>query len=328
LQTNTAVLLRTAVIFLMFTSFFGCLLLKIIAVGLYSEFLMRYKMKIFTKTREVKEFKAAVTAGPLGFVPTMGALHNGHLSLVKEAKKRCRYVGVSIFVNPTQFNDPSDLERYPRTPDDDIRLLSSVLEENDFVFMPSVSEMYPTPDNRVFHFGNIEKVMEGPNRPGHFNGVAQVVSTLLNIVKPDMAFFGLKDFQQVAVIKDMVRQLKLNVEIVPCPIIREADGLAMSSRNRLLLPEHRKVAGEIYKTLVHASAMAPYSEITDIKKYVTEHIDSLGGFKTEYFEIVDSESLTPLMHKKDIVKDKKYFGCIALHAGAVRLIDNIELKFS
>jgi pantoate--beta-alanine ligase len=284
-------------------------------------------MKVFTTIREVNEFKLSVKEGPLGFVPTMGALHNGHLSLVKEAKKRCGYIGVSIFVNPTQFNDISDLERYPRTPDEDIALLSQLMGENDFIFMPSVSEMYPEKDNRIFHFGNLEKVMEGPNRPGHFNGVAQVVSRLFEITGPDMAFFGQKDFQQVAIIRDMVRQLKLPVEIVACPIIRESDGLAMSSRNRLLLPEHRQIAGEIYKTLLQASYMADKKEIDEIKSYVVNKINSLSDFKTEYFEIVESVSLTIVNSKKDLQEGCSYFGCIALYAGAIRLIDNIELKF-
>jgi pantoate--beta-alanine ligase len=284
-------------------------------------------MKIFTRINEVKDFKLSVINGTLGFVPTMGALHNGHLSLVKEAKRKCDFVAVSIFVNPTQFNDSSDLAKYPRTPQEDITLLSSLLGENDFVFIPSVSEIYPVEDKRVFHFGNIEKVMEGPNRPGHFNGVAQVVSTLFEIIKPEMAFFGQKDFQQVAVITDLVKQLHMPVQIIPCPIIREPDGLAMSSRNRLLLPEHRKVAGEVYKTLLHASEMAKEKEIGEIKSYVVNRINSIAGFKTEYFEIVESMSLTPLNSKKDILAACSYYGCVALYAGKVRLIDNIELKF-
>lgn len=289
--------------------------------------LNRFVMKVFTTIREVKDFKRSVKEGHLGFVPTMGALHNGHLSLVKEAKKRSGFVGVSIFVNPTQFNDSSDLERYPRTPDEDLALLLTLMGENDFVFMPSVSEMYPVKDERIFHFGNLENVMEGPSRPGHFNGVAQVVSRLFEIVEPDMAFFGQKDFQQVAIISDMVRQLNLPVKVIPCPIIREPDGLAMSSRNRLLLPEHRKNAAEIYKALIHASEIAKEKEINEIKAYVIEKINSINGFKTEYFEIVESVSLTPLNSKKDLQKGCSYFGCVALYAGSIRLIDNIELKF-
>ena len=283
-------------------------------------------MKVFTTIKEIADFRSSEINGSLGFVPTMGALHQGHLSLVNEAKKLCRHVAVSIFVNPTQFNDPADLNNYPRTPDEDIALLSTILGDNDFVFLPSVKEIYPVEDKRIFHFGNIEKVMEGPNRPGHFNGVAQVVSTLFEIVNPDYAFFGQKDFQQVAVIKELVKQLYSPVKIISCPIIRESDGLAMSSRNRRLLPEHRKRAGDIYKALLHAAEMAASGDITAIKKYVTEKINAIPGFKVEYFEIVESLTLTPVNNIKDIRPDCQYFGCIALYAGKIRLIDNIELR--
>jgi pantoate--beta-alanine ligase len=284
-------------------------------------------MKVFTKVNEIRDFKLYARIDSLGFVPTMGALHEGHLSLVKEANSRCECVAVSIFVNPTQFNDPNDLVKYPRTPEEDISLLSTVMGENDFVFMPSVSEVYPVEDKRVFHFGSIEKVMEGPNRPGHFNGVAQVVSTLFEMVRPDMAFFGQKDFQQIAVIKDLVRQLKMPVEIISCPIIREADGLAMSSRNRRLLPEHRKVAGEIYKTLLQSCEMTKEKNISDLKSWVINRINSISGFRIEYFEIVESLTLTPVNNKKELKPGCSYYGCIALYAGEIRLIDNIELKF-
>jgi len=264
--------------------------------------------------------------GSLGFVPTMGALHQGHLSLVTEAKKQCRHVAVSIFVNPTQFNDLSDLANYPRTQEEDLSLLATLLGDNDFVFLPAVKEIYPVEDKRVFHFGNIEQVMEGPNRPGHFNGVAQVVSTLFEIVKPDFAFFGQKDFQQVAIIKELVKQLHLPVKIIPCPIIREPDGLAMSSRNRRLLPEHRRDAGKVYKTLLHAAEMSASKDIREIKKYVTETINTIPGFRIEYFEIVESLTLVSVNNKNEIQPGCRYFGCIALYAGEIRLIDNIELK--
>ena len=185
---------------------------------------------------KVEELK---TAGKtIGFVPTMGALHEGHLSLVRIASGHCDVVVVSVFVNPTQFNDPKDLERYPRDLQKDAKLLSETRCE--LIFAPTVQDIYPEPDTRVFDFGLIDKVMEGKYRPGHFNGVAQVVSRLFDIVKPHKAFFGEKDFQQLAVIREMVRQLKLEVEIVACPIVREADGLAMSSRN-LLLNESREI---------------------------------------------------------------------------------------
>jgi pantoate--beta-alanine ligase len=283
-------------------------------------------MKVFTTIKEVADFKSYELNGSLGFVPTMGALHKGHLSLVNEAKKRCHHVAVSIFVNPTQFNDPSDLTNYPRTPEEDLSLLSTVLGNEDFVFLPTVKEIYPFEDKRVFHFGNIEQVMEGPNRPGHFNGVAQVVSTLFEIINPDFAFFGQKDFQQIAVIRDLVKQLYSPVKIISCPIIRETDGLAMSSRNRRLLPEHRENAGEIYKTLLQAAEIAPSKDIEKIKTLVTERINSIPGFNVEYFEIVESLTLTPVNSSKDILPGCQYFGCIALYAGKIRLIDNIELR--
>ncbi len=283
-------------------------------------------MKVITTRKDVSDFRETAVSGSLGFVPTMGALHQGHISLVKAAKDACRHVAVSIFVNPTQFNDPSDLQKYPRTPEEDLNLLGTILSDNDFVFMPEVKEIYPGEDTRIFDFGSIDKVMEGPNRPGHFNGVAQVVSTLFDIVMPDMAFFGQKDFQQVAIIREMVRQMNLPVEIVACPIIREDDGLAMSSRNRRLLPQHRAIAGEIYKNLLRASEMAPTESIDSIKNSVIDGINSLPGFRTEYFEIVDSLTLTPVSNREQLMPEKSYFGCIALYAGEVRLIDNIELK--
>jgi len=283
-------------------------------------------MKVFNTINEIAAFRETGIMGSLGFVPTMGALHKGHLSLVRAAKEKCDHVAVSIFVNPTQFNDPADLIKYPRTPEEDIKLLATLLGDNDYVFMPEVKEIYPAEDKRVFNFGSIEKVMEGPNRPGHFNGVAQVVSTLFNIVKPDMAFFGQKDFQQVAVIREMVRQLRMPIEIIACPIIRESDGLAMSSRNRRLEPQHRERAGEIFRTLSKASEMAPTNDIQQLKKFVTDTINSINGFKVEYFEIVESTTLVPVTDKRDLVPGCRYFGCIALYAGEVRLIDNIELK--
>ena len=283
-------------------------------------------MKVFNTINEIAAFRETGIMGSLGFVPTMGALHKGHLSLVRAAKEKCDHVAVSIFVNPTQFNDTADLIKYPRTPEEDIKLLATVLGDNDYVFMPEVKEIYPAEDKRVFNFGSIEKVMEGPNRPGHFNGVAQVVSTLFNIVKPDMAFFGQKDFQQVAVIREMVRQLRMPIEIIACPIIRESDGLAMSSRNRRLEPQHRERAGEIFRTLSKASEMSATNDIQQLKKFVTDTINSINGFKVEYFEIVESTTLVPVTDKRDLVPGCRYFGCIALYAGEVRLIDNIELK--
>lgn len=254
----------------------------------------------------------------VGFVPTMGALHEGHLSLVQKASGVCDIVVVSIFVNPTQFNDKNDLANYPRTLEADMKLLSGV--KCDFIFAPSVDEMYPVPDTRKFGFGKLETVMEGAFRPGHFNGVAQVVSRLFEIVSPDMAFFGQKDFQQLAVIKELVRQLNVPVEIVPCPIIREEDGLAKSSRNKLLLPEYRDCAPLIYRTLKEAKEQTTTKSVAEIKKYVVSQIDASKLLQVEYFEIVDDTTLMPVDNwNEPSVK----VGCIAVYAGKVRLIDNI-----
>lgn len=261
---------------------------------------------------------------PVGFVPTMGALHEGHLSLVQYAIAECPIVVISIYVNPTQFNDREDLKRYPRTPDADLALLKKVLRENDLVFTPGDSEIYPTEDKRVFHFGNLDKVMEAKQRPGHFNGVAQVVSRLFDIVKPDIAYFGQKDFQQVAVIKEMVKQLGFQVIISPEPIVREKDGLALSSRNVLLEPGIRKDAPVIFKTISEASKMIKKKDVTEIKEYVISNINKREGFLVEYFEIADDRELIPVSSRKEMKKGRKYFGCIAVKAGRIRLIDNIE----
>ena len=254
----------------------------------------------------------------IGFVPTMGALHNGHLSLVEKAGSMCDIVVVSIFVNPTQFNDKNDLANYPRTLESDMKLLSTV--RCDYIFSPSVEEVYPVPDTRKFDFGALETVMEGEFRPGHFNGVAQVVSRLFAIVLPDMAFFGRKDFQQMAVIKALVSQMNLPIGIVPCEIVRETDGLAMSSRNKLLLPEFRNCAPLIYKTLKEAKELARTTSVDEVKKYVVRQINSIQLLKVEYLQIVDDTTLMPI---ESWSESGTKVGCIALYAGNVRLIDNI-----
>lgn len=254
----------------------------------------------------------------IGFVPTMGALHNGHLSLVKECKKNSDIAVVSIFVNPTQFNDPEDLKRYPRTLEKDTELLKTV--DCDLIFAPSVEEIYPEPDTRKFDFGYLESVMEGAKRPGHFNGVGQVVSRLFDIVRPDKAFFGMKDFQQVAIIKNMVKQLNYSIQIVPCPIVREESGLALSSRNTLLDADHKKNAPHIYATLKKARHLASELSVSDLKKWITDEINSNSYLETEYVEIVDDTTLK-------ITEDWKEAGtkvaCVAVYAGNIRLIDNI-----
>lgn len=254
----------------------------------------------------------------IGFVPTMGALHNGHLSLVKECKKNSDIAVVSIFVNPTQFNDPEDLKRYPRTLEKDTELLKTV--DCDLIFAPSVEEIYPEPDTRKFDFGYLESVMEGAKRPGHFNGVGQVVSRLFDIVRPDKAFFGMKDFQQVAIIKNMVKQLNYSIQIVPCPIVREESGLALSSRNTLLDADHKKNAPHIYATLKKARNLASELSVSDLKKWITDEINSNSYLETEYVEIVDDTTLK-------ITEEWKEAGtkvaCVAVYAGNIRLIDNI-----
>ena len=278
--------------------------------------------------RTVRKLRTALRSAklsPVGFVPTMGALHQGHLSLVKNAMESCPVVVVSIYVNPTQFNDRNDLKNYPRTPESDLELLGSVMRENDIVFMPEDKEIYPEEDGREFRFGNLDNVMEALHRPGHFNGVAQVVSRLFDIVKPDMAFFGQKDFQQLAVIRELVKQTGSKVEIIGNPIIRESDGLAMSSRNRRLEPEIRKKAGIIFSALSDAAIMIKDHDIPAIRKHVIKKIENAGDFSVEYYEIADDTDLKPLLRKADLEKGKRYYGCVAVKAGNIRLIDNVEV---
>ncbi|MDK2840754.1 MAG: pantoate--beta-alanine ligase [Anaerophaga sp.] len=276
------------------------------------------------KTRNELEERLTVLRNPgkkVGFVPTMGALHEGHLSLVRNAGEVCDVVVVSIFVNPTQFNDPTDLERYPRNLEEDIRLLETT--SCDLLFAPSVEEIYPEPDKRVFDFGHLDKVMEGKHRPGHFNGVAQVVSRLFDMVKPDKAFFGQKDFQQLVIIRDLVRQMNLGTEVVACSIIRESDGLAMSSRNRLLSEKHRKSAPLIAKTLFESCNFAKNNSVADTEKFVRENIGRNEDLRLEYFQIVDGNTLQSV----DSWEESNYIvGCIAVFAGEIRLIDNVVYK--
>lgn len=262
---------------------------------------------------------------PVGFVPTMGALHDGHLSLVRNAMAACPVVVVSIYVNPTQFNDSNDLKNYPRTPVNDLAMLAEVMRERDIVFMPGDNEIYPREDKRRFSFGNLDRVMEALHRPGHFNGVAQVVSRLFDIVKPDKAFFGQKDFQQLAVIRELVRQTGSSVEIIGNPIIRETDGLAMSSRNRLLDPELRKKAGVIFSALSDAARMIGEKDVPAIKEHVKKKIENAGAFSTEYFEIADDVELIPVHSRAEMKPDRRYYACVAVRAGNIRLIDNVEV---
>jgi pantoate--beta-alanine ligase len=282
-------------------------------------------MKTISTVKELQDKILKMQLAPVGFVPTMGALHDGHLSLVDTAARLCPFLVVSIYVNPTQFNDKNDLRNYPRTIDADLRLLEKVLRPDDIVFTPDDKEIYPDQDKREFHFGNLDLVMEALHRPGHFNGVAQVVSRLFEIVKPDIAIFGLKDFQQLAVIKELVRQTGNKVKIIGNPIVREKDGLAMSSRNRLLDPDIRRNASIIFNTITSASSMIAECDIPEIKSYVIDTINSVPGFSVEYYDIVDDTELMPVSARSELKPGKRYFGCIAVKAGSIRLIDNIEI---
>jgi pantoate--beta-alanine ligase len=285
-------------------------------------------MKVISTVVRLQEVIAKTRAYPFGFVPTMGALHEGHLSLVRNAIAQCPLVAVSIFVNPTQFNDREDLRNYPRTLGKDIELLETVLRKDDLLFTPDDKEVYPAEDKRVFQFGNLDNVMEAVIRPGHFNGVAQVVSRLFAIVRPDFAYFGQKDFQQLAVIKKLVPQTGLNIKIIGNPIIREEDGLAMSSRNSLLEPEKRNAAGIIFKAISTASLMIREHDIDEIKKYVKDTIEKTPGFEVEYFEIVDENELKPVKTIAETEEGIRYYGCVAVNTGKIRLIDNIEIPLN
>ena len=254
----------------------------------------------------------------IGLVPTMGALHEGHLSLVNRCRKENDVVVVSVFVNPTQFNNKEDLRTYPRTEEADRALLESA--GCDIAFMPTVEEIYPEPDTRVFALGRVAEVMEGAMRPGHFNGVAQIVSKLFMFVEPDRAYFGEKDFQQIAVIRRMVKSEGFKLEIVPCPIVREADGLAKSSRNVRLTPEMRKVAPNIARILNESKEYAKSHTVGETEKYVVDAINSYDGMEIEYYQIVDGISLE---HLTSWDETGYAVGCVTVYCGDVRLIDNI-----
>ena len=254
----------------------------------------------------------------IGLVPTMGALHEGHLSLVNRCRKENDVVVVSVFVNPTQFNNKEDLRTYPRTEEADRALLESA--GCDIAFMPTVEEIYPEPDTRVFALGRVAEVMEGAMRPGHFNGVAQIVSKLFMFVEPDRAYFGEKDFQQIAVIRSMVKSEGFKLEIVPCPIVREADGLAKSSRNVRLTPEMRKVAPNIARILNESKEYAKSHTVGETEKYVVDAINSYDGMEIEYYQIVDGISLE---HITSWDETGYAVGCVTVYCGDVRLIDNI-----
>lgn len=278
-------------------------------------------MKIVKGINELKGYLAdsKKDGKRIGLVPTMGALHKGHLSLVERCVKENDVCVVSVFVNPTQFNDKHDLETYPRTLEADCALLEQA--GCDFVFAPLVEEMYPEPDTRTFDFGPVMQVMEGAKRPGHFNGVAQVVSKLFYIVEPDNAYFGEKDFQQIAVIRAMVKQLQIPVQINACPIVREADGLALSSRNTRLTPELRAKAPKIARAMRKSLELAKTKSVKEVHDYVVNTLNADPDLEVEYYEIVDGNSLQAIQDWKDT---DYAVGCITVYCGEVRLIDNIK----
>lgn len=278
-------------------------------------------MKVVHTIKELKEelLPLRQAGKSIGFVPTMGALHRGHASLVERSAAENDVTVVSIFVNPTQFNDKNDLENYPRTLDADCRLLEACGAM--LAFAPSVGEMYPVPDTREFSFAPLDTVMEGACRPGHFNGVAQIVSKLFYAVEPHKAYFGEKDFQQLAIIREMVRRLGMGVHIVGCPIVRESDGLAMSSRNTLLTAGERERALVISRTLFASLDFAKNATLSETKAFVENAINATEGLELEYFMIVDGNTLQPL----EAWEESDYpVGCIALFCGKIRLIDNIK----
>lgn len=277
-------------------------------------------MNIYKTAEELRSFvtEERKQGHRIAFVPTMGALHEGHLSLVRRALKENDCCIVSVFVNPTQFNNPRDLETYPRTLDADSRLLASI--GTTALFTPEVETIYPEPDTRVFHVGAVAEVMEGKYRPGHFNGVMQVVSRLFNLVQPDRAYFGEKDFQQIAVLRAMAREIKSPVEIIACPIVREEDGLARSSRNTLLSEEGRAQAPNIYRILSESRAWSKELSPKAVIERATQLLDAIPTLRVEYFEIVDADTLQPITRWED---SPKPHGCITVYCGEVRLIDNI-----
>lgn len=259
----------------------------------------------------------------VGLVPTMGALHAGHASLVKRSVNENEVTVVSVFVNPTQFNDKNDLVKYPRTLDADCKLLEAC--GATYTFAPSVEEMYPEPDTRQFSYDPLDTVMEGAFRPGHFNGVCQIVSKLFEAVKPHRAYFGEKDFQQLAIIHEMVRQMQFDLEIVGCPIVREEDGLALSSRNARLSAEERENALKISQTLFKSRTFAATHTVSETQKFVEDAIAAVPGLRLEYFEIVDGNTLQKVGNWD---QTSYAVGCITVFCGDVRLIDNIKYKES
>lgn len=280
-------------------------------------------MEVYTRIADLKSTLShhRINGRTVGFVPTMGALHEGHLSLVNAAQMLCDVVVVSIFVNPIQFNNPEDLEKYPRTLRADLEKLQAI--DCDMVFVPSVEEMYPEPVTETYDFGELEAVMEGPRRPGHFAGVAAVVRRLFEIVEPNKAFFGEKDFQQLAIIRQLVKQLPMNIDIIGCPVVRAKDGLALSSRNMRLSDRGRRIAPQIYATLQNAIPRSHCKSVDEVKRYVIGSLECMQVFDIEYFEIVNDTTLQPIA---DWSEAQGIVGCIAAWLDGVRLIDVIRFR--
>lgn len=279
-------------------------------------------MKIFSKISDTTSYirQQKENGKTIGFVPTMGALHKGHLALMKRAKQENDILVVSIFVNPIQFNNKSDLDNYPRVFDKDIKLLEEI--DTDILFAPTAREMYPEEVKKQYDFGALGNVMEGANRPGHFNGVAIVVSKLFDITIPHRAYFGEKDFQQLAIINKLVKIENIEVEIVPCEIVREGDGLAMSSRNARLTISQRKAAPFIHKVLQNAIKYAGKKSVVELKEWVENEFEDKNEFNLEYFEISDSVDLQPITNWNEV---EVAMGFIVVNMGNIRLIDNIRL---
>lgn len=281
-------------------------------------------MKIFNKKLDLQQFLAPfyLEKKAVGLVPTMGALHEGHLSLIQKALSENDIVVVSIFVNPTQFNNAEDLEKYPRNLSGDIKTIERLSQEV-VIFAPEISEMYEsTPKAISFNFGGLDKVMEGKFREGHFQGVATIVEKLFELVKPTRAYFGEKDYQQILIIKSMLEQRKLPVTLVPCPIIREESGLAMSSRNERLSPEGRKQAAFIYSVLQEAQKLFTTASVAEVEAFVKEQFSQKEGFDLEYFTITKADTLEEVKEKKS---SESYRAFITVYVEGVRLIDNIAL---
>ena len=282
-------------------------------------------MKVFNKIVDLQNalFLARKQGKKIGLVPTMGALHEGHASLITKSIGENDITVVSVFLNPTQFNDQSDFDRYPRTLEADSRLVEAC--GADYIFAPSVKDIYPSPDARHFEFPPVTTVMEGARRPGHFNGVCQVVSRLFYIVRPDSAYFGEKDWQQIAVVKQLEKYINSNVRIVECPIIRDPDGLAKSSRNSLLTKEERAIAPAIYQILSESVGYAETHSLKETRNMVVERINAIPELEVEYFEIVDGDSLLPV---ESWERSEYIVGCITVYCGKtpIRLIDHIRYK--